>query len=105
MPAKSGTAALLAWCQRCTEGFKDVNVTNFHTSWRDGLAFCALIANFAPDALDFTKRSKDDMVGNLTIAFKTAEELGIPALLDVQGLLFSLSLSHLFLASAADDAS
>ena len=63
-----------------------VNVTNFHTSWRDGLAFCALIATFAPDSLDFTQRSKDKMVENLTVAFKTAEDLGIPALLDVQGL-------------------
>ena len=64
-----------------------MNVTNFHTSWRDGLAFCALIAHFEPTALDFSKRSKDKMVENLTVAFQTAEKLGIPALLDVQGLL------------------
>lgn len=62
-----------------------VNVTNFHTSWRDGLAFCALIARFRPDQLDFSKRDKSKMVENLTVAFTTAEKLGIPALLDVEG--------------------
>lgn len=65
MPAKSGTEALLEWCKRSTEGFKDVNVTNFTTSWRDGLAFCALIARYRPDALDFSKRSKDKVFTSL----------------------------------------
>lgn len=60
-------------------------MTNFHTSWRDGLAFCALIARFRPDQLDFSKRDKSKMVENLTVAFTTAEKLGIPALLDVEG--------------------
>lgn len=68
-----------------THIFFIVNVTNFHTSWRDGLAFCALIARFRPDQLDFSKRDKSKMVENLTVAFTTAEKLGIPALLDVEG--------------------
>merc|ERR1719347_528357 len=55
------------------------------SSWRDGLAFCALIHRYRPDLLDFDKLGSEDWAGNCSLAFKTAEtELDIPPLLDVE---------------------
>ncbi len=52
---------------------QNVNVTNFSTSWNDGLAFCALIHNFYPEAFDFEKLDARNRRYNFTLAFKAAE--------------------------------
>ena len=50
-----------------------VNVTNFSSSWNDGMAFCALIHHFYPDSFDYSMLDPKKRRGNFTIAFKTAQ--------------------------------
>lgn len=85
MTAKEG---LLLWCQRKTAPYKNVNVQNFHLSFKDGLAFCALIARHRPDLIDYSKLSRDNPMENLNIAFDVAEKyLDIPRMLDPEDLI------------------
>jgi len=85
MTAKEG---LLLWCQRKTAPYKNVNVQNFHLSFKDGLAFCALIHRHRPDLIDYHKLSKDNPLENLNTAFEIAEKyLDIPRMLDAEDLI------------------
>ncbi|XP_074533428.1 F-actin-monooxygenase mical2b isoform X2 [Halichoeres trimaculatus] len=69
---------LLTWCQRQTQGYRRVNVTNLTSSWRNGLALCALIHHQRPDLIDFDSLNEEDMAGNNQLAFDVAErEFGI----------------------------
>lgn len=77
--------ALLKWAQRTTDGYPGVKVTDFTTSWRDGLAFNAILHRNRPDLLDYracrTRTSRE----NLEQAFTIAErDLGLTRLLDVE---------------------
>merc|ERR1719402_1186616 len=85
MTAKEG---LLLWCQRKTAPYKNVNVQNFHLSFKDGLAFCALIHRHRPDLIDYSRLSKDNPLENLNYAFDVAEKhLDIPRMLDPDDLI------------------
>ena len=88
MTAKEG---LLLWCQRKTAPYKNVNVQNFHLSFKDGLAFCALIHRHRPELLDYNKLSRDNPLENLNLAFDVAEKyLDIPRMLDAEDMVNSV---------------
>jgi hypothetical protein len=78
---------LLDWCKAQCQGYENVNITNFSSSWADGLAFCALIHHFYPNAFDFSRLNPKNRRGNFTLAFETAEKLAdISPLLDVEDM-------------------
>ena len=52
---------------------QNVKIDNFSTSWNDGMAFCALIHHFYPDAFEFEKLNPKNRRYNFDLAFKTAE--------------------------------
>ncbi|XP_055003082.1 alpha-actinin-2 isoform X1 [Sorex araneus] len=83
----SAKEGLLLWCQRKTAPYRNVNIQNFHTSWKDGLGLCALIHRHRPDLIDYSKLNKDDPVGNINLAMEIAEKhLDIPKMLDAEDI-------------------
>ncbi|XP_037401269.1 F-actin-monooxygenase MICAL2 isoform X11 [Pygocentrus nattereri] len=69
---------LLTWCQKQTEGYKGVSVTDLSSSWRSGLAFCALIHRFRAHLIDYDSLNEEDAAKNAQLAFDVAEkEFGI----------------------------
>lgn len=42
---------LLEWCKDITDSYSGIKVTNLTTSWRNGMAFCAIIHHFRPDLM------------------------------------------------------
>ncbi|XP_037550656.1 spectrin beta chain, erythrocytic [Nematolebias whitei] len=79
----SAKDALLLWCQMKTAGYPNVNITNFTTSWKDGMAFNALIHKHRPDLVDYNKLKRSNPTHNLQSAFSVAEQkLGVTKLLD-----------------------
>ncbi|KAJ6218483.1 hypothetical protein RDWZM_009640 [Blomia tropicalis] len=82
---RSAKDALLLWCQMKTAGYHSVNVRNFTTSWKDGLAFNALIHKHRPDLINYEKLNKSNPIQNLNNAFDVAEDkLGLTKLLDAE---------------------
>ncbi|KAG1929445.1 F-actin-monooxygenase MICAL3 [Pimephales promelas] len=72
------SSKLLNWCQRQTEGYRGVSVSDLTTSWKSGLALCALIHRYRPDLIDFDSLDEKDVEKNNQMAFDVAEkEFGI----------------------------
>nr|XP_033497086.1 EH domain-binding protein 1 isoform X2 [Epinephelus lanceolatus] len=78
----NSSQSLLQWCQEITSGYRGIKVTNFSTSWRNGLAFCAILHHFHPDKIDFDKLDPHDIKINNKKAFDGFEALGISRLLE-----------------------
>ncbi|XP_074487878.1 protein-methionine sulfoxide oxidase mical3a isoform X5 [Sebastes fasciatus] len=72
------SSKLLNWCQRQTEGYRNVKVTDLTMSWKSGLALCALIDRYRPDLIDFDSLDERDQEKNNQLGFDVAErEFGI----------------------------
>ncbi|KAI6186229.1 hypothetical protein M3Y98_00110000 [Aphelenchoides besseyi] len=86
----SARDGLLLWCQRKTAPYDNVNVKDFATSWKDGLAFCALIHRHRPDLIDYNALNEHNSIGNLNLAFDVAEKhLDIPKMLEAEDIVYS----------------
>ncbi|XP_034249434.1 dystonin isoform X11 [Thrips palmi] len=82
-PNVSARDALLRWARRSTAKYPGVQVRDFTASWRDGLAFNAIIHRNRPDLVDWTKIRKRAVRERLETAFFLAErEFGVTRLLD-----------------------
>ncbi|KAM4819724.1 F-actin-monooxygenase MICAL3 isoform 4-T4 [Thomomys bottae] len=76
------SSKLLGWCQRQTDGYAGVNVTDLTMSWKSGLALCAIIHRYRPDLIDFDSLDEQNVEKNNQLAFDIAEkELGIPPIM------------------------
>ncbi|XP_056373894.1 F-actin-monooxygenase MICAL3 isoform X3 [Hyla sarda] len=76
--AVARTGKLLSWCQKQTDGYAGVNVTDLTMSWKSGLALCAIIHHFRPELIDFASLDERNVEKNNQLAFDIAErELGI----------------------------
>uniref|UniRef100_A0A8B9C8K5 F-actin monooxygenase n=1 Tax=Anser brachyrhynchus TaxID=132585 RepID=A0A8B9C8K5_9AVES len=72
------SSKLLNWCQRQTDGYAGVNVTDLTMSWKSGLALCAIIHRYRPDLIDFDSLDEHNVEKNNQLAFDIAEkEFGI----------------------------
>ncbi|XP_077372741.1 protein-methionine sulfoxide oxidase mical3a isoform X14 [Festucalex cinctus] len=72
------SSKLLNWCQRQTEGYRNVCVKDLTMSWKSGLALCALIHRYRPDLIDFDTLDERDQEKNNQLGFDVAErEFGI----------------------------
>ncbi|XP_028429970.1 F-actin-monooxygenase MICAL2 isoform X4 [Perca flavescens] len=80
-------ARLLTWCQKQTEGYKNVMITDLTSSWKSGIALCALIHRFKPQLIDFDSLKEEDHCANLQLAFDISErEFGLGPFTSVKEL-------------------
>jgi hypothetical protein len=79
----TGKQALLEWCRQATQGYPGVTVTNFTSSWSDGLAFCAMIHRYRPSLIDYDAMLDATPPVRTAKAFAASASLGILQLLDV----------------------
>ncbi|XP_044131191.1 smoothelin isoform X1 [Bufo gargarizans] len=85
--ANSIKQMLLDWCKAKTRGYENVNIQNFSSSWSDGMAFCALVHNFFPEAFDYNTLSPQNRRQNFDLAFSAAEKhADCPQLLDAEDM-------------------
>jgi hypothetical protein len=79
--------ALLKWCQNKTYGYKKIDITNFSSSWNDGLAFCALIHTYLPEKIPYDQLDNKNKRRNFSLAFEVAESVGINSTLNINEMI------------------
>ncbi|KAK3563448.1 hypothetical protein QTP86_028891, partial [Hemibagrus guttatus] len=79
--------SLLRWCQNRTIGYKNIDITNFSSSWMDGLAFCAVYHSYLPSHIPYDTLRPENKKENLLLAFQTGESVGISASLTADEML------------------
>ncbi|XP_010768661.1 cytospin-A-like, partial [Notothenia coriiceps] len=60
-----------------------IDITNFSSSWNDGLAFCAVLHTYLPAHIPYQELGSQDKRRNFTLAFQAAESVGIKCTLDL----------------------
>nr|XP_055064399.1 EH domain-binding protein 1-like protein 1 isoform X7 [Misgurnus anguillicaudatus] len=78
----TSSQSLLEWCQQIAKNYKGIKITNFSTSWRNGLAFCAILHHFHPDLINFNALEPHNIKENNKKAFDGFASLGISRLLE-----------------------
>jgi len=78
----TGVDAILYWAQTTTSGYEGVDIKDFTHSWKDGLAFCALVSHYFPKEVDYKSCLSKSPLERLEIAFDAAGRMGVPPLLD-----------------------
>ncbi|KAM6460134.1 EH domain-binding protein 1 isoform 4-T4 [Liasis olivaceus] len=78
----NASQSLLAWCKEVTKNYRGVKITNFTTSWRNGLSFCAILHHFRPDLIDYKSLNPQDIKENNKKAYDEFASLGISRLLE-----------------------
>ncbi|XP_053700894.1 CD109 antigen-like isoform X2 [Synchiropus splendidus] len=78
---------MLHWCQSRTQGYKNIEITNFSSSWVDGLAFCALYHTYLPSRIPYSTLSPENKRENLSLAFRTGLAVGISPSLTTEEML------------------
>ncbi|XP_015264630.1 PREDICTED: smoothelin-like protein 2 [Gekko japonicus] len=73
--ASSIKQILLEWCRSKTIGYKHIDLQNFSSSWSDGMAFCALVHSFFPEAFDYNELDPAKRKENFELAFTMAEKM------------------------------
>ncbi|CAG9768071.1 unnamed protein product [Ceutorhynchus assimilis] len=79
--------ALLKWCQNKTVGYRNIDITNFSSSWNDGLALCALLHTYLPDRIPYDSLTQHEKRRNFSLAFSAAESVGIPTSLNINDMI------------------
>ncbi|XP_061563088.1 cytospin-A-like [Cololabis saira] len=79
--------SLLRWCQSRTQGYKNIEITNFSSSWEDGMAFCAVYHTYLPKHIPYESLNPAEKKDNLDLAFKTGESVGITATVAAEDML------------------
>ena len=90
-PRSNARDVLLNWIRKKTltsTQFNGLNLVDFTSSWRDGLAINALVHSIRPDLIDPVSVTRMNARERLEHAFRTAaQHMNIPRLIDADGSL------------------